>query len=71
VDEGLEAARVETDEARRMGLYQQTERHILRAAPWIPLFTGAELWLVSESVHGFTVPGIVRPRLADVWIADD
>jgi ABC-type transport system substrate-binding protein len=70
VDEWLEAARVERDPTRRLALYGQAERRVLAAAPWVPLYTGTQLWLVSDRVHGFAVPSIVRPRLADVWLSE-
>ncbi|MFN2114880.1 MAG: ABC transporter substrate-binding protein, partial [Anaerolineae bacterium] len=71
VDRLLEAARVEPDEQRRMELYREAERIALEGAPWIPLFAPAETWVVAPYVHGFELPAIVRPRMADVWLAID
>jgi oligopeptide transport system substrate-binding protein len=70
VDRWLEEARVERAEARRFSLYAQAERQILADAPWVPVYGGAETWLVSPLVHGFTLPSVVRPRLADVWLSE-
>jgi oligopeptide transport system substrate-binding protein len=68
VDALLEAARVESDQARRLALYNQAEGRILDDAPWLPLQTGVDTWLVAPNVHGFTLPAIVRPRMARVWM---
>jgi ABC-type transport system substrate-binding protein len=70
VDALLEAARVEQDEAARLARYAEAERRILADAPWIPLYTGVETWLVAPEVHGFSLPAIVLPRLARVWLAE-
>ena len=64
VDSLLERARVEPDEAQRWALYADAERLILSEAPWLPLYTGVETWLVAPYVHGFTLPPIVLPRMA-------
>lgn len=70
VDALLEQARTEGDEARRLALYGEAERRILGDAAWLPLFTGVESWLVAPYVRGFSIPPIVLPRLAQVWLAD-
>jgi oligopeptide transport system substrate-binding protein len=68
VDALLEAARIERDEAARFDLYAEAERAILEDAPWIPLYTGVETWLVAPYVHGFDLPPIVLPRMSRVWL---
>ncbi len=70
VDALLEAARVEQDEARRLSLYQEAERAILDDAPWLPLFTGRETWLVAPYVRGFEIPPITLPRFQRIWLED-
>lgn len=67
-DQLLEAARVEQDEAARLQLYNQVERAILGDAPWVPLYTGVDTWLVSPAVSGFTLPPVIVPRMAAVRI---
>jgi len=68
VDRWLEAARVEPHEGRRLRAYAAAERRVLAAAPWVPLYGAVDTWLVAPHVHGFSLPAIVRPRLADVWL---
>jgi ABC-type transport system substrate-binding protein len=68
VDALLEDARVEPDPTTRLAIYAQAEGAILDDAPWLPLFTGRETWLVAPYVRGFTIPAIVLPRMAQVWI---
>ena len=68
VDTLLEQARVVQDEAERFRLYGEAERQILDDAPWVPIYHGADLWLVAPYVQGFTVPAIVLPRMAKVWL---
>lgn len=70
VDAWLEAARIERDETVRLSLYRKAERRVLEAAPWVPLYGGADTWLVAPYVRGFSVPSLVRPRLAEVWLAE-
>lgn len=71
VDALLEEARVNPDEDRRLELYQEAERLILDDAPWVPLFTGREAWLVAPHVHGFRIDPIVLPRWQQVWLSAD
>ncbi len=66
----LEAARIQLEETERLRIYGEAETRILDAAPWVPLYTGVDTWLVKERVHGFFVPPIVVPRLAGVWLED-
>jgi ABC-type oligopeptide transport system substrate-binding subunit len=68
VDRLLEEARVETDAAKRLALYSQAHQLILADAPWVPLYHGSDRWLVAPEVQGFSVPPIVLPRLARVWL---
>ena len=68
VDRLLEEARTESDEDRRFELYNQAERLLLEDAPWLPLFSGVETWLVAPYLKGFEIPAIVRPRMAEVWL---
>lgn len=69
VDGWLEAARTEANGGRRLELYGRAEARILADAPWLPLVSGIETWLVAPTVHNFTVPPIVVQRLGRIWIA--
>lgn len=66
VDSLLEDARTERDLDERHALYTEAEREILMAAPWLPLYTGVDTWLVGPHVEGFTLPPLVVPHLARV-----
>lgn len=68
VDALLEEARVQADPDRRLALYHRAERQILADGAWLPLFHTVDRWLVAPEVQGFTVPPIVLPRLAGVWL---
>jgi ABC-type oligopeptide transport system substrate-binding subunit len=70
VDGWLEAARVEDDPDARNELYGRAEAAILDASPWVPLYTGRQVWLARPHVRGFTVPPLVTRRLARVWLAE-
>lgn len=67
----LEQARVEPDEALRLQRYREAERLMLADAPWVPLFTGREAWLVAPYVKGFSIPPIVLPRMQRIWLTAD
>ena len=64
LDRVLEAARIERNPETRFDLYHQAERMILDDAPWLPLYTGRETWLVAPDIEGFELPPIVLPRMA-------
>jgi ABC-type transport system substrate-binding protein len=63
VDALLEEARTETDQARRLELYQQAEQLIVDDAPWVTLYHGQASYLVKPYVEGFEVPPFVIPNL--------
>lgn len=64
VDDLLERARVETDEAKRLALYAEAERLIVEDAPIIPLFFDREYTLVKPHVKGLVqpMPGVLDLR---------
>jgi oligopeptide transport system substrate-binding protein len=70
VDELLEEADTETDEARRMSLYQQAEQIIVNEAPWVPLFHDKFSVLIKSYVKDYTLPPFVIPRLRYVQIEE-
>ena len=65
-DRLLEEARVEQDTVARLALYNRAERTILDDAPWVPLYTGVDTWLVAPEVQGFSLPPVIVPRMAAV-----
>jgi ABC-type transport system substrate-binding protein len=70
IDTLLEEARVEPDPTTRMALYATIERRVMEDAPWLPLFSGEDAWLVKPYVRGFIVPPVVVPRLGRVWLVE-
>jgi oligopeptide transport system substrate-binding protein len=68
VDQLLERARSERDEAARLRLYQQAERIILQDAPWVPLFHGQSAVLVKPYVKGWEPTATIIPTLKYVTV---
>ena len=50
------AADVETDQVKRLGLYQQAEQIALTEVGWLPLFYGKADLLIRPTVSGLVVP---------------
>jgi oligopeptide transport system substrate-binding protein len=63
VNKLLEAARIETDSAKRISLYQQAEQTIVNDAVWIPMYFSDDYWLTKPYVKGLIYPPFVIPRL--------
>ncbi len=71
VDDLLEQARTETDEARRFELYHQAEQLIIDDAPWVPLwYSGDRYLLVKPYVHDYLLTPLYIPRLRHVYLTD-
>ncbi len=70
VDDLLEQARAEKDEAKRLELYGQAEELIANDAPWVPLYHGTNSYLVKPYVEGYDVPAFVLPNLRYVTIKE-
>jgi len=70
VDRLLEQADTETDESRRLSLYQQAEQIIVNDVPWIPLFHDKLSVLIKPYVKGYLLPPFVIPRLRHVHIEE-
>ncbi len=68
VDDLLEQALNEADEAKREELYQQAEQLIVDDAPWIPLYHGKASALIKPYVKGYEIPPFVIPNLRYVSI---
>lgn len=68
VDELLERARTETDEAARLELYQDAEQIIVTDAAWLTLYHGKASYLVKPYVEGYSVPPFVIPNLRYVTL---
>ncbi len=68
VDELLEAARVEQDEAERMELYRQAEAIIVEEAAWVPLWFNQGYVLVKPWVQNYLFPPAIISKLKYVEI---
>ena len=63
VDDLVERARTEQDQAKRLDLYQQAEEKIVEDAAWIPLYHGKSNALIKPYVKGYFIPPFVIPNL--------
>jgi len=68
VDELLDSARTESDQAKRVTDYQEAEKLIVGDAPWVPLFFGQDSVLVKPYVKNFVNAPFVIPRMRYVTI---
>jgi ABC-type transport system substrate-binding protein len=68
VDQLLDQASTETDEAERIRLYQEAERLIIEDSPWIPLFHGQDSSLIKPYVKNWVNAPFVIPRMKYVSI---
>jgi ABC-type transport system substrate-binding protein len=68
VDELLEEARTEQDEATRLDLYRQAEEMIVEDAAWIPLYHGKSNALIKPYVKDYFIPPFVVPNLRYVSV---
>jgi len=68
VDELLDTAKTEKDEAERVRLYQEAEKLIIEDSPWVPLFHGQDSVLIKPYVKNFINAPFVIPRMRYVSI---
>ena len=68
VDQLLDSARTEGDQAKRISDYQEAEKLIVDDAPWVPLFYGQDSVLVKPYVKNFVNAPFVIPRMRYVTI---
>jgi ABC-type transport system substrate-binding protein len=68
VDELLDQAATETDEAERIRLYQEAEQMVIEDSPWVPLFHGQDSVLIKPYVKDFINAPFVIPRMRYVSI---
>jgi len=68
VDDLLDQALNEQDEAKRQQLYQQAEQIIVDDAPWIPLYHGKASVLIKPYVKGYKIPPFIIENLRYVSI---
>lgn len=68
VDDLLEMARLEGDNASRLALYKEIEQTIVNEAPCLTLWFGQNYYLVKPEVKGFIPSPMVIPMLKNIWI---
>ena len=72
VDDLLERARTEQDQAKRFDLYNRAEKLIVADAPWIPLWHGDSGYvLIKPYVKDYFLFPMVIPRLRHVQIKEN
>ncbi|RLT33737.1 MAG: ABC transporter substrate-binding protein [Chloroflexi bacterium] len=69
VDKLLDAARIESNPARRLDLYRQVEKKILDDAAWLPLYFSQSHVVVKDGVKNWFEPPMVVPRLRFIELA--
>ncbi|MSQ07580.1 MAG: peptide ABC transporter substrate-binding protein [Dehalococcoidia bacterium] len=70
VDRLLKQARVEPDQAKRFQQYQVIEQMVLEDAPWVPLWHGADRYvLIKPNVHDYYLLPMIIPRWRYVYVA--
>jgi ABC-type transport system substrate-binding protein len=69
VDKLLDAARIESNPARRLDLYRQVEKKILDDAAWLPLYFSQAHVVVKDGVKNWFEPPMVVPRLRFIELA--
>ncbi|MBM3943441.1 MAG: peptide ABC transporter substrate-binding protein [SAR202 cluster bacterium] len=71
VDQLLEQARVEPDQAKRYALYHQVEQLVLEDAPWVLLWHGSERYvLIKPEVQGYYLLPLIIPRLRYIYLTE-
>ncbi len=69
VDRWLEAARTESDEKKRFGLYQQAEQTIVNEASWIPLwYPGEGYILIKPKVKDYLLLPLIVPKYRFIYL---
>jgi oligopeptide transport system substrate-binding protein len=68
LDDLLDQAAIEQDEANRLAMYQQAEQLVINDAPCLPLWHGANYILVEPYVEGYQLGPLGIPDLSKVYI---
>ncbi len=69
VDKLIDQAATETDQTKRIQMYQQAEQMILDDAPVLPEFYETDYWVTKPYVQGMFYPPLVVPRLKYISLA--
>jgi oligopeptide transport system substrate-binding protein len=68
IDAKLEAARTEADTEKRLTIYQDVEKQLIKDAVWVPMFFDTTHALVKPYVKGFEFPPVIIERFRDVEV---
>ena len=68
IDTKLEAARTEADTEKRLTIYQDVEKQLIKDAVWVPMFFDTTHALVKPYVKGFEFPPVIIERFRDVEV---
>ncbi|GAC1352751.1 MAG: ABC transporter substrate-binding protein [Polyangiales bacterium] len=68
VDKLVAKARLELDEAKRVGLYQQAEKIICEDAPWSFAYMPIRLEVIQPWVRGYKPHPVLLKYFAETWI---
>jgi oligopeptide transport system substrate-binding protein len=68
LDSLLDQAAIEQNDALRLAMYQQAEQLVVKDAPCLPLFHGANYILVKSYIKGYQLNPLGIPDLSKVYI---
>ena len=68
LDALLDRARIEGDRPRRIGMYQEAERLLLRDAPWAFLYYPVKTQVRQPYLQGLVASPVWAHELRDVWL---
>ncbi len=69
LDAKLEKARTERDPEKRLAIYQDVEKTVIKDAAWLPMFFDVTHALVKPYVKGYEFPPLVIERFRDVEVS--
>jgi len=69
LDDLLKQGQQQTDPTKRVGIYQDLEKHLVDEAPWIWLYVGYEYRAMQDSVKGYIgTPLVSIAYLRQTWL---
>jgi peptide/nickel transport system substrate-binding protein len=69
MDDLIAKGQKETDQQKRIGIYQEFEKHVVEAAPWVWLYVGYEYRAMQDSVKGYVATPLNSiANLRTVWL---
>lgn len=69
LDDLLAKGQAETDPSKRLAIYQDFEKHLVDASPWVWLYVGYEYRAMQDSVKGYVSNALVSiSYLRQTWL---